>query len=499
MELVSGVYPRHTLGIANRLLREKTSSNKMPKNVKSRRWSYWLLIASLSAIGVATIFPFKFVVPEGFLSVKFILEEFEYSSSIKDYFQNVLLFIPLGISLAAIATRQQRNIWIILAISCLIGAAVSIAVESIQLLLPIRVSNLTDIICNSLGSLLGAALYFWRGDSIEFAVGVVRLDRSKLSFKSLLMAIASYSLIIAIAIWILLINANLSNWDEDCYLTIGNGVSGNRPWNGYLNSLYISDRRLRRSPTAVLQDPDTWLAQLPNTVIALQATPKHDFSLPSARRLNLSWQNTLSSQTNNNYFAEAKTADSKLERSAILLDREHWLKTEQPAWLLNQSLKQSSEFTILLTIATKDLSQTGPARIIALSSGVYTQNLLIGQEEQNLIFRLRTPITGDNSVQPQFSIPDLFDDYNYHRVLIIFARRQLTFYIDDLENQYSFVFTPSVSFYSYLPWEIINWTIDLQKFDLSQYQLIFYTIIFTPLIILTGVLAYLFPHNLVSK
>ena len=452
----------------------------MPINVRYRRWSYLLLIASLSVIGVATIYPFKFVIPEG-LSVKSILESFKYSSSIKDYTQNILLFIPLGISVAVIATHRKLGNWSIF-ISCSIAVAVSTTVELTQLFLPVRVSNLTDIICNSLGGLVGATLYYWRKDLIDFAIGVV-IDRRRLSLKSLSVAIFSYCTIVTMAIWILLVNANLSNWDEDYYLIIGNETTDDLPWNGYLNSLYISDRSLERSQAAIaLDNPDRFFSRSDDLIISLNTGD--DPSLQNSEHLDLFWYNALST-------SKPTIGDRVVEGSRILLNKQHWLKTSQPASFINRRLKNSSEFTLFLNLATNDLTLGGPGRIISLSNGRYIQNLLIGQIRQDLIFRLRTPITGNLPLQPKFVLPNFFNDYSDRQILITFAKRKLTFYTDRVE-QYSFVFNPSVSFYSYLPWNISNWTVNLKKPNTAQYQQFFYFIIVVPLILLLGKLTCLF-------
>ena len=451
----------------------------MLTNVRYPRWSYLLLIASLSVIGVATIYPFRFVIPEGF-SVKSIAGAFEYSSIVKDYAQNVLLFIPLGVSIAAIAGRQRLGIWSILS-GFFIAAAVSTTVELTQLFLPTRVSNLTDIICNSLGGLVGAALYYWHIDLIKFAIAVIKVDRHRLSLKSLSIAIASYCTIVAMAIWILLVNANLSNWDEDFYLTIGNEITGDRPWNGYLNSLYISDRSLEQSQLTT--NPDRFLSHSDDVIVSLKSTGE-DPSLQNSEHFDLFWYDGLST-------SNLTTSDRVSEGSGILLNKDHWLKTPQPVPFINRQLKDSSEFSLFLDLATNDLTQRGPARILSLSNGIYRQNLLIGQMRQDLIFRLRTPITGYIPIQPKFVLPDFFNDYSDRQILITFASRKLTFYIDR-EEQYSFVFDPSVSFYSYLPWSISNWTINLKDPNTTKYQQVFYLIIVAPLIVLFGELTYLF-------
>ena len=481
----------------------------MLANVGYRRWSYLLLIASLSIISVATIYPFKFVVPQG-LSVKSILESFNYSSSIKDYTQNILLFIPLGISLAAIAvakqvrrTQRSRRViashqrlsnWSILILGCLISAAVSTTVELTQLFLPIRVSNLTDIICNSLGGVVGGFLYCWRKDLINFAIGVIKADRRRLSLKSLSLAIVSYCTIVAVAIWILLINANLSNWNEDFYLAIGNEITGDRPWNGYLNSLYLSDRSLERSQVAAaLENPDRFFSRSDNVIVSLNT---NDRSVQNSEDLDLFWYDVSTSDPVtklkiNGDYPLGTLRDRVAESWGILLNKEQWLKTVQPVFFINQQLKNSSEFSLFLDLATNDLTLNGPARIITISDGIYVQNLLIGQAGQDLVFRLRTPITGNDPTQPEFILPDFFQDYSDRQVLITFAKRKLTLYLSKVE-QYIFVFNPSVSFYSYLPWNISNWKVNLKELNTLQYQQFFYSIVILPLIVLFGELIYLF-------
>ena len=482
----------------------------MEKIIGDRRWSYLLLIASLSAICVATIFPFKFVIPEGF-SGRFIVDEFALGSTIKDYWQNVLLFIPFGIGLAGAIARQQRSSLTILIVSFLASAILSTTVELTQFFLPTRVSNLTDIICNSLGGTFGAILYGWRSSIVRFMVGILTANPHKLSLKSLLVAIASYCSLVILAIWILLISVNLSNWNDDFYLAIGNEVTGDRPWNGYINSLYISDRSLARSEVVrAFEQTDTFFAQLPSTIASLQFNKRQNYDRDTSRYIpNLSWQDTslrsepkinLSDRVNNLSETKKVINESDRQNLGILVNSEHWLKSDRPPVALNQKLEVSSEFTLFLTIASKELNQVGPARIVALSDGIYAQNMIIGQEGTSLSFRLRTPITGNNPTQPEFIIPDVFNDYGQRRILITFAERKLKFYIDRLDNQYSFVFTPYISFLSYFPWNKTNWIIDLKNLNTSKYTFIFYLAIVVPLVILiTASIYYLLLKRSVVK
>lgn len=458
-----------------------------------RRWGWLLLVASLSCICVATIFPFKFSIPEGF-SWQFIIEEFNFGSSVKDYLQNILLFIPLGISLGIIFTPTQQKIGMILGIIFFTSALLSTSIELSQFLLPSRISNLTDIIYNSLGGILGGILYYWRTYIIDFFSGVLTANPHKLSLKSLLVAIATYCILILFGIWVLSISVNLTNWVEDYYLAIGNEVTGDRPWNGYIQSLYISDRSLNSSEVVQSFDHnDSFFSQLPSLVTSLVFLDYRNRYQDQSQQLpDLSWQKTSSLSVKDNVSNSfvKNISNKKHLNQTVLFSQERWLKTENPAFLLNKKLKDTSEFSLSLVLATNNINQAGPARIISISDSIYAQNMIVGQEKTDLSFRVRTPITGNNANQPEFILPNIFSDRKNHHILITFSDKVLSFYIDKPNNKYFFEFTPIVSFLTYFPWQKQPWIINLQDFDIFKYKLLFYIIIFIPLGVLIIMLIY---------
>lgn len=400
------------------------------------------------------------------------------------------MFIPLGISLALIIKSQRSYLRILIA-SLMVGMITSTTVEVTQLFLTLRVSNFSDIVCNSLGSCLGATLYYWHQEIIKFALGLLTLNRSKLSLKSIVTAIAIYCSLVFFATWLLLVSVNLSNWDDNYYLALGNEVTGDRPWNGYIDRLYICDRSLDQSEiAAAFKQNDSFLVQSPNLLFSLASVGEQNYDLFWQRSLSLSQFN----QKNTDY-QEVKDSYKLDKNQAIYLNQSQWLKTKSPAIVLNQRLKNSSELSLFIKIKSKNISQTGPARILSLSNGIYAQNLLVGQDQKNLNFRIRTPITGDAPTQPEFVIPDVFDSDNYLQVIITFASNKLNFYVDNLYHKYSYEFTPANSFISYLPWNLVNWTVNLTTYDVVKYQLVFYLIIIIPFIILILVLIYYLLFN----
>ena len=84
---------------------------------------------------------------------------FHYSTSageqfhIKEVMENVLIFIPFGILLSMLASRMKlRN-------KCLIIIGTSFGMETMQFVLSIGATDITDLITNSLGGITGIALY----------------------------------------------------------------------------------------------------------------------------------------------------------------------------------------------------------------------------------------------------------------------------------------------------------------------------------------------------
>ena len=113
---------------------------------------------------------------------------------------------------------------------------------------------------------------------------------------------------------------------------------------------------------------------------------------------------------------------------------------------------------------------------------------MLAQSGTNLVFRLRTPTTSTIATQPYFIIPDFFKDLKLHQILITFARRKLTFYVDRQENKYTFEFQPSTHLKMYSPFKIKLWRIDLKNHSLLKSRIFFYSLILLPLAILITIL-----------
>lgn len=450
-----------------------------------KNWGYFWLIVSLACICTATLSPFDFAIIDG-LNWQTISNRFKFGSNLKDYWQNILLFIPFGFSLSIIINRLQKQPVTIL-ISFIISFILSTSIELSQLLLPSRVSNLSDIICNSIGGTSGSILFYLKNKIIYFLAAIFTGNIQQLTYQSIFKAIVVYCSIVILANFILLNNVNLNNWDSNYYLAIGNEVTGVRPWSGKIQSLQISDRRLNNLDISKLLTRSTSLSNSKyKPVIAFDLEQNNN-----RKAIDLVWRKTEVNNRLNSNVLNTNVRHIASENNYITINSQHWLKTKFPATHLNNKLKNNDEFTISMRVATNNIKQNGPARIVTLAAGIYTHNLLVAQKKKDLHFRLRTPITGKNAASPGFIVPDVFNDTLFHDIVITFDRRTLSFYIDRLNRKYSFTFDPYNSYTALIPWNYPpSWSINLQDFSDTKHQIIFYVATVIPVLFLIAIFSW---------
>jgi VanZ family protein len=123
--------------------------------------------------------------------------------SIPDVVQNVLLFVPFGV-LGFLAGRQARAAGPgaplrRIAVVTALGAALSITVESLQMLTSDRVASLGDVMADTAGTCLGAAVA-WQFRAL-FLAGLRRLRAEGLADVPELRPFAIATAVLAIAAW----------------------------------------------------------------------------------------------------------------------------------------------------------------------------------------------------------------------------------------------------------------------------------------------------------
>ncbi|MGF1541097.1 MAG: VanZ family protein [Pleurocapsa sp.] len=451
--------------------------------IKSSNWlAYLLAIASFLCIVIATIYPFKFVVPEN-VSLEAIFSQFKNTSDLQDYANNILLFMPWGFSLAWILRHQKLPYFGILIITIIASFSLSLSVEIIQAFLPIRVSNFADVTTNTIGGGIGACVYWCRRPIANFFSIIISQNYDQLTPKTVGLTLVGYFAFINLIIASLLLNVNLNNWENSFPLIIGNEVTENRPWEGRISQLHISDRSLSKAEieTAFNEGELFWL----QSGFSIASYLFSGENIPQTTKfVNLvDSEPTLVWQQQSLEQSVANSVDQ-----SITLNRDRWLKTPQSASTINYKLKQTNQFTLSAVFATNNTEQSNDSRIISISSNTSNRNFTIAQKQKKLMLRLRTPVTGENGNRPELLIPNVFNNLGFHHLIMTFDANQLDIYLDHPSNQYTFAFEPETTFWSYFPPVIPLWQVNLKNSNKLLYYLGFYTVLFIPLGFLGGIL-----------
>jgi Concanavalin A-like lectin/glucanases superfamily/VanZ like family len=299
-----------------------------------------LLPLSIAAIVATTIIPIKLRWP----SLTFL----DTAINRSDIANNLLLYLPLGVSL--VGARFT---------CCLFTAlGLSVLAELLQFGCVDRDPSPVDVASNVAGALVGFILFRAIRKLAGFSLESIKIGRP---FAALCIVVAAVS-VFALA-WHRT-RADFSNWDSSFQFAVGNELSGDRPWKGTVEKLAVFATPLE--PSTIRQ-----LAVLgPDVPVS---GSKH--LLPDAIYLS---SGILSAPAN---CAQKLLADGEDLR-------------------FFETLRHASQISILVWITPRNVTQTGPARIVTYSHDIFSRNFTLGQMARALTFRLRTPNTGGNGTDP---------------------------------------------------------------------------------------------------
>ncbi|MBW4593841.1 MAG: VanZ family protein [Brasilonema angustatum HA4187-MV1] len=381
-----------------------------------------LIILSVIIVLIATLYPFNFHFPKSF-SLPALVASFDNTSFFKDQVNNILLFAPFGFGLASLLQRRKMKPINQFIIVILLSAGLSLTVEALQVFLPSRTPTPADIFNNTIGGLVGLICFcLWNSES--FLYTLIRLENSRKnnSIKKLTVFFIGY-ILVSFLISVLWQNTtNLSNWSLNYPLLIGNERTGDRPWQGQVSDVYIADKAISKHEVSELFSQKNYSEIFGKSLLASYS---------------LSGTGTYQDRTGQlpELLSQGQSPDIKDEKG-VVLSSNHWLKTTEPVSFLSKSIRETSQFTIITTVATADTAQVGPARIISLSGDSLHRNFTLGQQGTDLDLRIRTPMTGANGADTKLTIPNVFADTNPHHIVITYSGATVQVYIDK-SNSYS--------------------------------------------------------------
>jgi len=97
---------------------------------------------------------------------------------------------------------------------------------------------------------------------------------------------------------------------------------------------------------------------------------------------------------------------------------------------LHERLVSKNRLTVLVWFRTRDENQSGPARIAGYSKSPYAQNFSLGQENREIIFRLRTRTTVPGGFYPQTRTRPLLERNRRTFVAATYDGRNVRVFVD---------------------------------------------------------------------
>lgn len=255
------------------------------------------------------------------------------------------------------------------------GLFLSTSAELLQLGYVDRIPSLFDVASNTCGAVVGYLAATFLRRATGYNPSSLRVYR----------ALAVAAIPVAIFGTMMLLRhrprSDFSNWNSTFHLAIGNELTGNRPWAGTVSEFAIYP-----------------YAMAPSQI------------------------NDLTSPTSTSYSSEPPIVSMVPTHSGLL--------SKQEEQRLFDTLVRRNQFTLLVSMRTSKLEQTGPARIITYSQDRFNRNFTLGQIHNSLTFRLRTPDTGSNGNDPAlYSGPVLSLNHTF-LVAAVYDGRISKLYVD---------------------------------------------------------------------
>jgi hypothetical protein len=219
---------------------------------------------------------------------------------------------------------------------------------------------------------------------------------------------------------------DLSNWDPNYRLFLGNEGSLDRPWRGTLYMVALYDRALTPDEVAANFSAG-YLLDSREKRIEHGLVLYYDFSEQTG--------DIVHDQAGVKPAVELQIEDPSqvdwISPNGLSLRAGTVLSTADPPEKLAPGLlRHGKELTVEAWIAPAEVSQTGPARIVSYSVNADRRNFTLGQQNREIVFRLRTPVSGLNGTEPALRTDDAPITLDPEHVLVTFRDGAETLYVN---------------------------------------------------------------------
>ena len=319
--------------------------------------------------------------------------------------ERLATFVPLGFLTFQHFTRRQKRhpvVW-----SCLAIALFALALELAQGVVQDRHARSSDFVLAVGFGCTGMILAAWLKSGPS-----PRQVRYLLVFTVIIGNVAAM-LVVALTNHA----AELGGWDCTYPLLVANERSGERPWLGRVRGLALYPRALAAHEVKDLVDaplsPDG-----ADVRRAMGGLAFYSFAAVDAGRVPQLLQHGPPSDL---LLAPPDPSRWRVAADALEVRGPTMIRSAGPARELCEAVMKSKAFTAELEIAGTGVAQSGPARILSLSSDINHRNFTLGEEFGRLVVRVRTPWNGLNGTNLPLETEARVLTEGWHRVVFGYA------------------------------------------------------------------------------
>jgi len=119
---------------------------------------------------------------------------------------------------------------------------------------------------------------------------------------------------------------------------------------------------------------------------------------------------------------------SSMSGASASLDAEHWLKTNRPETALIQRIRQTSQFTLSLTLTPASTPEANIEHILSIADSSAGYNLAVGQFQTHLLVWLPTALNNGGQGIPSGFLVATFAENKPKRIVLSYAGSVLRLY-----------------------------------------------------------------------
>jgi glycopeptide antibiotics resistance protein len=401
--------------------------------LRSRSKTLVLLGIYLPYLMFFALAPFTFHRDAALSLIELIGLRFEGMSSVWrvtawDIWTNILFFLPFGFLFVLLPSivHIRSMVKILLAAAC--AALLSIGIEVGQTLLP-RQPSIADVACNLLGALLGSVLGIMdyprlsdlhadgqAGLLTNTSVGMVML-----TYWAALCLLFSFPLPLV---------PDFSNWDPALRLNLGNETTLSRPWRGDLQGVALYDRALSQDEVRT-----NFSAGPPGAM----RTPPVSGGIVARYDFSEGFGTVIHDRAGSSHPVDLRIENPSLVRWIIpkglaILGSTSISSGSDSAAPLHRRLSVSGEMSLESWLVPADSRQPGPNPFVSSSNKVDLRNFTLAQDAGDLVFWLRTPLTGLNGRKAELRTNHQPLTAVLHHVVITYASRTAALYLNGVEQ-----------------------------------------------------------------